>query len=222
MEPATQVINLAGDPIYARVRDQLRQEILGGVFAAGARLKIADLAGRYGVSQMPVREALQQLQGEGLVLIEPNKGARVRKVDEAFIVNVYEIFGALEGLLIRRATPLLSAADLRQSRAIEQAFEAAGKQGDLDGSLRQNQLFHHLLYQRAGNAEALEIIERHWGLIDCLRRKHGFGPRRIAAVIDEHRRLLRALEDHDAKTAESLVRDHCAHAREDLVEQMRE
>src|SRR3712207_3392027 len=72
------VIAGIADPIYVRVREQLRTDILQGVFAPGERIKIAELSKRYGVSQMPVREALQMLQGEGLVTIAPNKGASIR------------------------------------------------------------------------------------------------------------------------------------------------
>ncbi|MBL8228105.1 MAG: GntR family transcriptional regulator, partial [Bryobacterales bacterium] len=67
-----------GDPVYLRVRERLRADILSGRFGPGERIKIAELSKRYGVSQMPVREALQMLQGEGLITIAPNKGASVR------------------------------------------------------------------------------------------------------------------------------------------------
>jgi len=220
MNATEPTVNLAGDPIYVRVRDQLRQEILAGVFANGTRLKIAELAKRYNVSQMPVREALQQLQGEGLVIIEPNKGARVRNVDLAFIGNMYDIFAALEDLLVERATPLLDAQELRAARLIERQYEAASRSGDLAEILRQNQRFHHFLYQRAGNPEAMEIVERHWGLIDCLRRTHGFGAERTGRVIAEHRELLRALEAGDAGAARRVVRQHSLNARDDLIQQI--
>ena len=81
---------------YQRVRDIIRNDIITGQFQAGARLKISELVERYGLSAMPIREALQQLQGEGLVVLSANKGASVRRIDERFLWQGYEVRKALE------------------------------------------------------------------------------------------------------------------------------
>ena len=69
----------------------MREDIIEGRIPADARLKVRDLAARYAVSTNPVREALQQLRGEGFVIISPNRGARVRSIDEAFLRDTNEI-----------------------------------------------------------------------------------------------------------------------------------
>ena len=218
---AVEAVGPLGDPAYTRVCRRLRQEILAGVFDWGARLKISDLAKRYSISQMPVREALQQLQGEGLVTIEPNKGARVRKVDERFVGNMYDIRGAIDAMLIRLATPHVTEADLRALDIILGTHDEAERRGDLAASLEYNKQFHRVIHQSAGNRDAMEIIERYWDLIDALRRQYGFSPGYMVKVIDGHRQLLETLRQGDADAAERLAKQHCERSKGDLIEQMR-
>ena len=90
-----------GETNYNRLRDLIRADIVEGRLQAGARLKISELAKRYKSSGIPVREALQQLQGEGIVVFTPNRGARVRLIDEAFLRNIHDIRALLEPYLIR-------------------------------------------------------------------------------------------------------------------------
>ena len=77
---------------------------MSGELPFGARLRIDDLASRYGVSHMPVREALRVLHGEGLVVIEPNRGARVRTIHRGYIEDLFDVRTALEQLMSRPIT----------------------------------------------------------------------------------------------------------------------
>lgn len=215
-----EVISLS-DTTYARVREKLREDILAGVFEPGVRIKIADLSKRYNVSQMPIREALQQLQGEGLLIIQPNKGASVRSVDEHFINNIYDIRGALEAMLVRRAVAAITDAELKKIEAIQAEYEAAQQHHDVKKLLDCNQRFHHAINVLAGNPEALEMLERSWGLIDFLRHRYDFGAQRLHAIIADHRQLLKALKRRDAEAAETCIRKHCEAAKNDLLQQMR-
>jgi len=192
---SSQAVGL-GDPIYAKVRERLRKDILAGEYQAGERLKIKDIARRYGVSTMPVREAFQKLEGEGLVQIEPNRGARVRRVDLRFIQNMYDIRVAIDGMLVRKAT--------------EQTPE----------SFEWNRKLHRRLHESARNEDAMAILDYRWGLIECIRATFRSGPSRIEKVIEEHRLLLAALERKDADEAERIAKLHCENARIDLIAQM--
>ncbi|MBZ2185305.1 MAG: GntR family transcriptional regulator [Bryobacter sp.] len=207
------------DPIYVRVREQIRTDILKGVFSPGDRIKIADIARRYGVSQMPVREALQMLQGEGLITFAPNRGASIRNVDEHFIENMYEIRGALEALLMRRAISRIQDSDIFRLHAIEARYEECARQRDLDGVLRENKAFHHVIYQIADNVDALRLLERNWELVITMRRTFGFGAERLDQLVAEHRALIRALDRRDAAEAERVTLLHCENARQDLLAQ---
>lgn len=210
-----------GDPVYLRVREAIRQDILNGIFVGGSRIKMADLAQRYAVSSMPVREALQELQGEGLVIIEPNRGARVRTVDDTFIRNMYDIRGAIDAMLVKRAARTLSAGDLKLLAQSQSGYEAGSRRGDLAAVLAENQRFHGIITRAAANPEAEAMISRHWALIDALRGKYGFARERLAETVREHRSLLKALEKHDADTAQKIALEHVEHAKNDLLARMR-
>jgi len=207
------------DPVYARVRELIRQDILSGYFAAGARITTSALGSRYGVSQMPIREALQQLQGEGLVTIAPNRGASVRRVDARFISNIYDIRAALEAMMVSRAVETVGDNDMFSLYAAERRFEEAASRHDTEGALAANREFHEAVFPLAGNPEAVEIIARHGELLLSLRRRFGYGPDRLSATIAEHRQLLRAFEQRDLDAAVRVVKAHCEHAKQDLIAQ---
>jgi DNA-binding GntR family transcriptional regulator len=210
-----------GDPVYLRVRERIRADILSGHFGPGARIKIADVSKRYGVSQMPVREALQMLQGEGLVTIAPNRGASVRPVNESFIGNMYDIRGAIEIMLVRRCVERITESEIFKLHSIEGHYEEAVRAEDVGGCLQYNKQFHHIIYQCAQNPEALEMLESHWDLIESLRGHYGFGASRLEQIIHEHRQLLRALSDRNRSLAEEAAAVHCERAKEDLINQSR-
>lgn len=210
------------DPTYSRVREKLREDILSGYFVSGERLKIAQLVERYNVSQMPIREALQQLQGEGLLIIEPNKGAHVRKVDKQFLESIYEIRQLIEVFLTVKCLENITDKDLRLLSQIQKKYEAAASKEDYTTCLQLNRRFHSTIYELANNMEGLQILEKHWQLINTLRLTYGFGSRRTAEVIEEHRAILNALESGDRVAVEAAAAIHCVHAKSDLLLQMSE
>jgi DNA-binding GntR family transcriptional regulator len=210
------------DPTYSRVREKLREDILSGYFVSGERLKIAQLVERYNVSQMPIREALQQLQGEGLLIIEPNKGAHVRKVDKQFLESIYEIRQLIEVFLTVKCLENITEKDLRLLGQIQKKYEAAASKEDYTTCLQLNRRFHSTIYELANNMEGLQILEKHWQLINTLRLTYGFGSRRTAEVIKEHRAILSALESGNKAAVEKAAAIHCVHAKSDLLLQMSE
>ncbi|MBB5437995.1 DNA-binding GntR family transcriptional regulator [Pedobacter sp. AK017] len=208
------------DPTYSRVREKLREDILSGYFISGERLKIAELVERYKVSQMPIREALQQLQGEGLLIIEPNKGAHVRKVDKQFLESIYEIRQLIEVYLTVKCIENLKQKDLKLLNQIQKSYESAAAKEDYTICLQLNRRFHSTIYELANNSEGLQILEKHWQLINTLRLTYGFGSRRTAEVIEEHQAILLALESRNPAAVETAASVHCVNAKADLLAQM--
>ena len=120
---------------------RLRQAILGGDYAFGSRLKIDEIARRYGTSHMPVRKALLQLEGDRLVITERNRGASVRAIDRASVRNVYDVVIPLESVLTRRAAENMTPATQADLAAIEQRFEDAAAAGDANAVADLNRRF---------------------------------------------------------------------------------
>lgn len=203
------------------INQRIREDIVSGDLAFGARLTIDALATRYGVSHMPVREALRELQGEGLVVIEPNRGARVRTIDADFVENLFEIRTALEVMMVRRAARRCTPADIAGLRAIEDALEQHVAAENFAAVVGENRRFHQAINRMADNVDALPILDRHWLLLSALWRTHGYAETRFAGVSSDHRHLIAALAAHDQEAAAVLMGAHATKARLELVARIR-
>lgn len=210
-----------GRTIYQRVHERLRNDILAGRIPPGGRLKIADLARRYGLSQMPVREALQQLQGEGLVILAPNRGASVRAMDAAFIRSIFDIREALEGFLTRQAAAHATPPLIERLRGLQRRHDAAMDAGDAQAGIPLNRAFHEAILQTTGNEEALRLLDRHTALIAALRSRVGYAPGRPAIIRQEHWALIEALARGDGEAAQRIHAAHVRRAGEDMLAMLR-
>jgi len=199
------------------VGQRIRDDIAAGRIALGARVTIDDLAGRYGASHMPIREALRQLHGEGLVVMEPGRGARVRGPDRGFVENLFDTRCAIEVVLARGAARHCSAAQIAALSQIEQARESAVAAQDYGAALTGNRRFHQMINAAARNRQAEALVDQHWVLIAALWHHHGYGPERFAGVSSDHRALLRTLAAHDSDAAATIMGAHVIKAKFDLL-----
>ncbi len=204
-------------PAYEVLRDRLREDIIAGVIVPGSRLTIGEVSTRFGTSHMPVREAFQWLQGEGLVRILPHKGVRVLDVDVRFVANIFDIRSAIEELLACRSAGAMDTASLAHARALNDRIRACAESGELQYNFDLDRDFHATIYARADNAEALEIFSKYSNIILALRRRYGFGPGRVEETVREHDRLLEAVADGDSDAAARIAKDHKTVAKEDLI-----
>ncbi len=212
---------LLNAPVYARVAERIRADVVAGVWPLGARMTMADLQRRYAVSSVPIREALQELRGEGLVEIQGHRGARVPLVDPDFVAECYDVRAGIRAVLARRSAERITGLDLSRLADIERDFEAAARQLDLPALLEANRRFHSLLDTVAGNRQALRILScGPTSLIDAARLHHGYGPRRLAQVVKEHRAMIEAMKARDGERAARLIFDHAMGAKADLLAQM--
>jgi DNA-binding GntR family transcriptional regulator len=202
-----------------RVAAELRRRILLGEFAPGRRLKIDELASLCDVSHMPIREALRELEGEGVLEVFPHRGAVVRGVDRRFVRNFYDVRSALEGMLTERCAEAIDREALAALRAAEADVEAAAG-GDAAALVAANRRFHDIINTAADNPEALRMLAQGRVLADALRLRFGYGNGRIAVIVAEHRSLVRAIERRDAARAGEIARRHCARARDDLLKRL--
>ena len=204
------------------IRDRVRDDIVAGKLPFGSRLTLDLLAARYAVGHMPVREALRQLEGEGLVVLAPNRGARVRAVDVDFARNIFDLRIAIEAMLTRRAAERIDAAQVGRLRDVQAQYEARARKRDFDSLLALNRQFHDVINEAAANPEAARMLERHWHVITALWNLHGYGEKRVAGVISDHRQIIDALASHDAEVAACLAMAHAAKAKQALIARMLE
>ena len=204
----------------AAICDRIRDDIVAGALPFGSRLTLDLLAQRYSVGHMPVREALRQLQGEGLVVLTPNRGARVRAVDIEFVRNVFDLRIAIEAMLARRAAERIEPPRIAELDALESELEMKARSRDYAALLAINREFHRTINDAAHNPEASAVLDRHRRLIAALWNVYGYGDDRAAGVISDHRYIIAALASHDADAAASLAMAHAAKAKQALIARM--
>ena len=205
---------------YSRLRDLIRLDIVQGRLRPGARLKIAELAQRYDTSAIPVREALQQLQGEGVVRFIANRGASVRPLDENFIRDIHEIRALIEPFLVTWFVRHHSENSLTDLVETQTLYDKAVAAGDLARARVLNQQFHGICYNGHYNEEALELSNRHNDIIYAISDRFPQSRSRVAQVSYEHWAIIDAIRKQDAMAASSIVADHVRHAGQHLIESM--
>lgn len=209
-----------GGANYSRLATQLGEDINSGVFSGNDRLKVRDLAEKYGVSPSPIREALQILQGQGLIEIDANKGARVRRLDAAGINQVCEINQALESFAARvlalSASPhqlnVLDEIDRRHRESLEAKDWAAFGDANRD--------FHFSIYKFIRNPFVTRSAVLHNMILGTRRHEVGYSSERLAALCDEHTAILEAIRKRDPDTAGRLAYEHAKSCTDDLVDRI--
>jgi DNA-binding GntR family transcriptional regulator len=204
----------------ALIHETLRRAIIDGSLRPGERLKVLDLAARFGSSTNPVREALRQLQGEGFVVIAPNRGARVRPFDAAFLGNIYDIMILLEPYLVRGFVAHASAADIAALAALQREIEAVGF-SDAAAFSRLDERFHGVTYLGHHNGPAVALWRTNRSVLHAVSRGLPISAARGRAITRQHRALLAAIRRHDADRAAAVIERHVRESGAHLLEQLR-
>lgn len=207
---------------YIEISDRLREDIVGGKFASGERLKLAELARLYSTSHMPIREALRILNGQGIVEFTPNSGMRVREIDVDYMIDLFDVRLALEAVQARRAAERITPEASEAIVTAKDEFEKTASRGNQDATLKANHRFHQAISTASGNREAGEIEERHYQILRIVWGRHGYASERLDGVIEDHRLLTSAILDQDAEAASLLAAAHVMRARRNLLSKMKE
>ena len=196
------------DTTYQRVTNLLRTEIIAGDIPLGGWLRMTAIAERFGVRVQPVREALQQLEGEGLVEMIPNHAARVREIDRNRLVYSHEIGEALESFLSRQFAEEASLSSLKKLEALQVEHDAAIEAMDWARIDAANHAFHRFINTHGGNLEAADLIARYYGLSESLMNKQGRDAAFASRVRTEHHALLDAFRRRDPDAAAKINAQH--------------
>ncbi|GGN22817.1 GntR family transcriptional regulator [Streptomyces fuscichromogenes] len=188
----------------------LKERIVGGVYASGHRLVLDQLAKEFGVSAVPVREAVRRLEAQGYVRFERNVGAEVIGIDPSEYAHVMQTLAYLEGAATSLAAPLLTPDDLARARQLNEELRGCLEDFDPVGFTRTNQRFHRLLCGRCPNPHLRELVERDAERMSMIRSStFVFVPLRARESVTEHHQLLDLLETGaPALEIEVAARDH--------------
>ena len=207
-------------PAAGPLVDRLRAAIVLGTIAPGERLVQADLAARFGVSRIPLREALHALHGEGLVVIEPNRGTICRPLEPRDLADLYTLRIALEQLAVSAAAERF--VDLRASteRMGDQAL-AAHAAGDLNRLIALDRDFHAALAAGAGNVHLAGALGTCWSQI--MRGMHYYFTLDVYPpdVWSEHHAIAEAVAHGDTGDAVARATAHIGISRNAILEALR-
>lgn len=197
---------LAGDRSLAQIiAAKLREGVFDGTYPPGSRLNIADLAAQFSVSAVPVREALRNLETEGLVAFRLNKGATVRELSAAEVRELYMIRCPLETLATVAAAHRVDEGKLDELSGLLGAMDA------VTGTARWHALhgrFHEQLYELAEMPRLLQVITVLRGQMRPYSKTYLDDPFHVSQAQAEHYQLLRAMRERDEKKIQTIIRDH--------------
>ena len=189
-----------------QVADYLREGIIAGRFARGARLKQQEIATVLGTSITPVREALKLLEAEGYVTGDSYKGAVVAPFDIEASSEVLSLRILLETQLVKGAVERTSAIDIAELKVLAEAFSNAFDAGDNETARAANYRFHHRMFEIAALPQTLHFVQILWARypFDLINRLKG----RVSRAASEHDDVLAAFIAGDAGAAMLATRQH--------------
>jgi DNA-binding GntR family transcriptional regulator len=213
IDPALRARRTASDYIA----EALRTAILDGRFADGEELNQVELAEHFNVSRVPVREAIRQLQAEGLISAEAHRRAIVIGFSLKRINEIFEIRAVLEDYLLKRAAPFLDEVRLEQLRSLCDEMDGTRDRREW---LAKNREFHRKLHEPSDAKTALALVEQMMMRVERYLQRAG-GVDRSALVGMEHREILDALESDDVSSARRKLGLHIERTQKSVIDQLR-
>jgi DNA-binding GntR family transcriptional regulator len=202
-----------GRLLSARIADEIRSAVLSGEMRPGMRIRQELLAAKFGASRIPVREALKQLENEGLVVLAPNRGAWIADVNSEESIEVYKIREVVEPLAIVESVPYLTDADIQALDAMINELEGVTT---LEEYLQLDREFHLRTYSRARMPQLRAMVERFWNSTQHFRRqfvKETFAKNGLPFSDPQHLLLMDMIKARDAEGARSMVHLHIRRTR---------
>ena len=202
-----------------RVFKRLREDILKGRYKQQDELREATIGKELGVSRTPVREALRQLELEGLVTIVPNKGAYVTGISQKDIWDIYQMRQYLEGMCARWAAEHITEDQLEE---LEETILLSEFQMKKENGYNKEQVtgldgrFHTILYEASGSRMLCHVLTDFHRYVQMARKSSINVKARAEKSIEEHKAILRAIRDRNPDLAEQLAKEHIVHVMQNL------
>lgn len=194
--------------LHSEVLNQLRDMIIEGRLAPGARINEGQIGAILGVSRTPLREAIKSLTSEGLVEIVPAKGAVVRRLTEQDLIQILQVLKVIEQLGVRLTCEHASDETIRDICELHNRMIKLYKAGNRLEYFKLNQAIHTSFVQASGNAVLAEMHETLQARIKRLRYVGNSEPSKWARAVAEHEEMVAALVERDAERLAEVVGQH--------------
>ncbi len=208
-------------PLRDVVFKTIRQSILTGELKPGERLMEIHLANKLGVSRTPIREAIRQLELEGLVIMVPRKGAQVASITEKSMTDVLEVRLALEKLAVELACKRITYEQKEELKRVLEEFEKAVDEGDAGAIARADVAFHDAIFNATGNMRLGQMVNNLAEQMYRYRFEYikDEGGRKL--LVEEHRRIFEAVINGRIEDATNEISVHIKNQEDSIINQIR-
>ena len=209
--------------LHDEILTRLRDHIVEGNIPDGGRVPERQLCEMLGISRTPLREALKVLAAEGLVELLPNRGARVRRLSEHDLNELFDVMGGLEGLAGRLACEHITDAEIAEIERLHYEMYGFYLHRDMHGYFRVNQLIHQKIVEASRNATLLATYANFAGRIRRVRYSANFARKRErwGEAMREHETILDALRRRAGNELSDILFVHLRNKRTAAVEHLR-
>ena len=203
--------------LHVTVFNELEKNILNGTYPPGQQLTEIKICHDLGVSRTPVREALRQLENEGLVRAVPNKGATVIGITDKDITDIYAIRMSLEALAAKWAAENISPSQLKDLTDTVDLQEFYLSKNDTERIWQLDRTFHEILYESSASHPLQAVLSQFHNYLRKPREMSIRSEGRAKLAVSEHRDIVNAITSKDPEKAEILAREHVSHALENIL-----
>lgn len=208
MSALDRVTSINRPSLHTELTERLRSMIVEGVLPAGEKVPERELCEKLGVSRTPMREALKVLAADGLLTLEPNRGARVRAITLDDLEEVFPLLGALEALAGELACKHINDRQLEELRQTHDDMVGHFEQSDMPGYFTLNQRIHELIMEAAGNPTLTTMYRSLATRVRRARYLANMSQERWQQAVDEHEQIIDALEQRKGELLGSILKRH--------------
>ena len=205
-------------PLREIVYEELKRQILVGEIQPGTRMMEIQLADDMGVSRTPVREAIRKLEKEGLVNIEPRRGAYASDASIKDMIDILEARQYLEGAAAMMASSRITGEQIKELEEATEKYATAVEKGDTDEIIKYDEIFHKMIIKASGNTAMVKIMSRVQELSLRFRYLYYEDFSRYKNMPMSHREILAAIINGDGAVAGRMAADHVARLKDALIE----
>lgn len=219
---SAEVISIPRAALHEQVASRLRQMLVEGRVAPGAKLNERELCEVLQVSRTPLREAIKMLAAEGLVELVPNRGAIAVSLTEEDVRHTFELMAALEALSGELAAQRITDEEVAELRALHFEMMAAYTRGDLSGYYAINARIHRAINAAARNPVLTHTYDQLNARLQALRFRSNQDGDKWKRAVKEHEKMIEALSARDGAALREVLLTHLNNKREVVLAQLRE
>lgn len=208
--------------LHTLISSQLRMLIDQGELKPGTHLNEVELCAQLGVSRTPFREALRSLASEGLIELQPNRGAMVSVITRKLLAEILPIMAALEGLAGRLASQMMTNSEVAAVQDVHTRMIMHYHTDDVTSYFKDNEIIHEMITQGSKNQTLIHSINTLSAQVRLARFSAQMTPKRWAQAVDEHEAIINALKARDGDGIEDKLRQHVRTKGDTIIEAMQQ